>query len=162
MNWSCNTYECGMSHIQMSYVTCTNESCHPYECVMSHIRMSHVTLMNASRHTYEWVISHLSELRHTQTYSRVRGVGSGAHIWNDHVTPHIWMRHVTYTNESCHTYEWVMSHIRMRHVTHMNQSCHSHEWVAVLTAADFRNTWRICLFVRSRWLYGVASVSRID
>ena len=58
-------------------------------------------------------------------------------------------------NESCHTYEWVMSHILMSrvpqyewvmwhiwfinqvncpskdlsHVTHMNESCHTYEWV---------------------------------
>ena len=28
-------------------------------------------------------------------------------------------------NESCHTYEWVMSHIWMSHVTHTNKSCHT-------------------------------------
>ena len=41
-------------------------------------------------------------------------------------------------NESCHTYEWVMSHIWMSHVTHMNESCHiymneschTYEWVS--------------------------------
>ena len=32
-------------------------------------------------------------------------------------------------NESCHTYEWVMSHIWMSHVTRMNKSCHTYEWV---------------------------------
>ena len=32
-------------------------------------------------------------------------------------------------NESCHTYEWVMSHIWMSHVTHMNESRHTYEWV---------------------------------
>ena len=50
-------------------------------------------------------------------------------------------------NESCHTYEWVVSYIWMSHVTHvnednspqshtwmshvarMNESCHTHEWV---------------------------------
>ena len=28
-------------------------------------------------------------------------------------------------NESCHTYEWVMSHMWMSHVTLMNESCHT-------------------------------------
>jgi len=42
---------------------------------------------------------------------------------------HVWMNHVTHTNESCHTYEWVMSQMRMSHVTHMNESCHTYEWV---------------------------------
>ena len=32
-------------------------------------------------------------------------------------------------NESCHTYEWVMSRVRMSHATHMNESCHTHERV---------------------------------
>ena len=29
--------------------------------------------------------------------------------------PHIWTRHATFMNESCHTYKWVMSHTRMSH-----------------------------------------------
>jgi len=32
-------------------------------------------------------------------------------------------------NESCHTYERVMSHIWMSHVTRANESCHAYEWV---------------------------------
>jgi len=32
-------------------------------------------------------------------------------------------------NESCHTYEWVISHIWMGHVTHINDSSHTYEWV---------------------------------
>jgi len=42
---------------------------------------------------------------------------------------YICMSHVTHMNESCHTYEWVMSHIRMSHVTHMHESYHTYEWV---------------------------------
>jgi len=47
----------------------------------------------------------------------------------------VYMSHVavakdnTCMNESCHTYEWVMSHIWMSHVTHMNESCHTCEYV---------------------------------
>ena len=56
------------------------------------------------------------------------------------------MSHVAHTNESCYTYECVMSHIWTTslskcklwlvvshiwrsHVAHMNQSCHTYEWV---------------------------------
>jgi len=39
------------------------------------------------------------------------------------------MSHVTHMNESCHTYEWVMSRIWMSHVTHMNESWHTYEWI---------------------------------
>jgi len=35
----------------------------------------------------------------------------------------------TYMNESCHTYEWVMSHIWTSHVTHMDEPCHTYERV---------------------------------
>jgi len=48
------------------------------------------------------------------------------HEW---VMSHIWIRHVTRVNESCHTYEYVMSHIWMSHVTHTNTACHTGEWV---------------------------------
>ena len=41
----------------------------------------------------------------------------------------MWMSHVTLMDESCHTYEWVMSHSWMSHVTLMNESCQTHEWV---------------------------------
>ena len=42
---------------------------------------------------------------------------------------HIWISHVTHMDESCHTYEWVMSHIWMSHVTQVDESSHTYEWV---------------------------------
>jgi len=78
---------------------------------------------------------------HTQTRIYV-GFAAGIYLM-----PHERMSHVTYMNESCYTYEWVMSHIQwvishtwmshvthmdelwMSHVTHMNESCHAYEWV---------------------------------
>jgi len=42
---------------------------------------------------------------------------------------HITIRHVTHTNESCHTYQWVMWHISMSHVTHINESYRTSQWV---------------------------------
>ena len=47
------------------------------------------------------------------------------------VISHVWTSHVTRTNESCHTYEWVMSHEWMSHVTRINESCHT--YISVLT-----------------------------
>jgi len=55
--------------------------------------------MNESCHTYEWVMSH------------------------------IWMSHITHTDELCHTCKWIASNIRMDHITHINGSCHRYEWV---------------------------------
>jgi len=46
-----------------------------------------------------------------------------------HATRVVWMSHGTHTNESCHTYEWVMPHLWMSHGTHTNESCHTHKWV---------------------------------
>jgi len=42
---------------------------------------------------------------------------------------HVWMSHVTHMNDSCHTYEWIMTNIWMRHVSNLNESCHTYEWV---------------------------------
>ena len=54
----------------------------------------------------------------------------------ERVMSHPWMSHVTHVNESCHTCERVMSHIWKSHVTHTNESCHTsnesyhtYEWV---------------------------------
>jgi len=45
------------------------------------------------------------------------------------VMSHIWMSHVAHRNESCRTYERVMSHIWTSHVAHMNKSRHTYAWV---------------------------------
>ena len=50
---------------------------------------------------------------------------------------HIWMSHVTHMNESCHTYQRVISQIWMSHDPHMHKSYHTYvskswhtyEWV---------------------------------
>ena len=58
------------------------------------------------------------------------------------VMSHILMSHVTHMNESCCTYEWIMSHIWMSHVAHMNESYHtyervmSHTWMSHVTHKD--------------------------
>jgi len=57
------------------------------------------------------------------------------------VSPHVWMCHVPRMDETCHTYEWVISHINtqvsshlkesvwMCHVTCIYEKCHTYEWV---------------------------------
>jgi len=75
------------------------------------------------------------------------------------VMSYIWMRHITHTNaschtyeyvrastdvnvrvsdESCHTYECVMSYMWMFHVTHTNASCHTYECVGASTDVNVR------------------------
>jgi len=163
VNESCHTYEWVISHIWTIHVTHMNESYHTHKLVMSHLWTSHVTHTNESCHTYEWVSSsflalslsltlcvhvclffpphasfHTSPLPASFSCSRqVLCPWSKSHVTHkneschtyDWVVSHIWMSHSTHMNESCHTYEWVMSHIWMSHVTHMNESCHTYEWV---------------------------------
>jgi len=74
----------------------------------------------------------------SQTHNRPGKCQRNTSEW---VTPHIWICHVKHMNESCHTYERVMSqthdmpgvvstqHIQIRNAIHMNESCHTHEWV---------------------------------
>jgi len=50
-------------------------------------------------------------------------------------------------NESCHTYEWVMSHIWMSHVTHTNESCH----IRMSHATHTNKSWNTYEWVMSRW-----------
>jgi len=55
--------------------------------------------------------------RHSCTYDTFICVTSPVHV-----------------NESCHTYECVMSHIWMTHSKHMNGSCHTHEHLSMCVA----------------------------
>jgi len=107
MNESCRTCECVMSHIWMSHVAHVNASWRRYECVMLHTWMSHVTHMNESRPTYGWVTPHICNTNKATVRPE-----------NEWVTSHIPKSHVRYMNESCHTYECIMS----------LESCHTHEW----------------------------------
>jgi len=71
---------------------------------------------------------------------------------NDSCLPAL-LRHVTHMNESCRTYEWVMSHIWMSHVTRMNESCHTYEWFMSRTWMDYNTlmneSWHIYEWVTS-------------
>jgi len=55
------------------------------------------------------------------------------------------MSHVSRMNESCLTYEWVMSHVWMSHVSRMNESCltyervMSHVWMSHLSRFPVTN-----------------------
>jgi len=123
-NESCHTYERVMSHTWMSHVTHMNESCQIYKWVISHIWMSHVTHTNESSHTYEWVVSQVCSLSSFCLCVCVCVcVGGCVHefVRTKQESHHVEMRHLAY--------EWVMSHMWMRHVTHVNETCHKCECV---------------------------------
>jgi len=91
-------------HIWMSHVT--------YEWVMSHMNEScHIWMSHV---TYECVTSHMNEsrsvwMRHVTRGWIVSHMNTSCHVWIRHVT-YKCSTYVTHVNESCHTYEWVMSH----------------------------------------------------
>ena len=100
--------------------------------------------MNMSRHTNEYVgwhvcmsdapqiLSHATQTNYSQVsfgMSHVTHMNESCHTY-EWVVSHIWMRHVTNTNELCHTYERVISHVGMRHVTHRNVTWTT-QWLCV-------------------------------
>jgi len=82
-----NIWMSHVSHICMSQVSCTNESC--------------FTHINESCPPYEWVNSHVqsvaSQAVTVYTQQSLRNVTVVCHV------SHIWVSHVSHTNESCLT-----------------------------------------------------------
>jgi len=97
--------------------------------------------------TYVYVDTHTHAQIHTHLYSPC--FYNSVNIWFSHklkmiscwysrraldieqVTPvasHIPMSHNSCTNESCHSFVWVVSLRWMSHVTRGNELCHMYEW----------------------------------
>jgi len=97
------------------------------------------------------------------------------------------MSHVAHMNESCRTYEWVMSHIWMSHVAHMNESrrtydscrtyllmmsgkwmshvTHTHELamshISMSHVTHMNESYQTCEYVTSRaWMSHVARLNK--
>jgi len=105
---------------------------------------SHVPNSNALHRTHQCVMAQTQDSKPALSHPIIEVVVS--HIPKSHVPhwvmSHISMRHVPHINESCPTYQsvvsptescltWhcVMSHISMRHVPHINESCPTYQWV---------------------------------
>jgi len=128
--------EWGMSHIWMSDVTHMNESCYTYEWVIPHVwrshsfevawfgkagaQMSHVAHVNSSCHACEWVMSRMW-MNHVcaHIFVRIYRYSFAAQKWG--CMSNIQMRHVTHTQKTWHTHEWVMLHIWRSHVSHKKE-----------------------------------------
>jgi len=84
----------------MSHVTFTNESCHAHKLARTQAHTSH-----KHAQTNNWATSHsrTSHMSCARTCSH-----AGRWISSTHTSG--WMRHVTPTNKSCHTFECVTSH----------------------------------------------------
>jgi len=69
--------------------------------------------------------------------SRHGGLTPSYHNMSKWNMSHTWMSHATHTNESCHRCKRVIPRLWMSHFTrvneschvHMNESCHTYEWV---------------------------------
>jgi len=102
---------------------------------MPHTWLRHVTHVTESRHTCDWVMSHLSIATFTNCESKKPNLRELCHIWN-WVMSHMWLSHVTYVTESCHTCDVSPSPIVNtthqsceRYATFVTESCHTCDWV---------------------------------
>jgi len=97
----------------------------------THVYVGHDSFMCGT-----WLMDmHDTRLIHTRVHAADRGLicmrdMTDSYLGHDSFTcvTFKFMSPVTHMNESCHTYEWVLSHTGMSPVTHTNESCHTHEW----------------------------------
>ena len=119
---SCHTYEWVMSLVRMSHVTDINEPCHTWEWVMSQTRVSHGTNTNGSCQTDGWVkwhtwIGHMTDM----DVAHHKGGGWGTWSSTNVLKACGGVSGERYLDESCQTWESVLSHIGMSYVIY--------EWV---------------------------------
>jgi len=150
MNESCHT--CGWTRISGDFLVSMATAVFHTICIYQiiHERVtSHVPHMNESHYSGGIGFSKIfpaavaTAIRHTICMYR---------CIHECITSHIWNSHVTYMNEPCHMYEWVMSHVWMnrifkdipvavataiRHAICMYQCIHkyiiSHAWMSHVT-----------------------------
>jgi len=118
--------------------------------------VGHDTHMNESCQTHQWIMtnSHDKQTNHVKHISGswrivmtnkwiryvIFALDAESGSWhtqmrvmshNEWLMSHTNAGHVTYTDQSYHTHEYVrvMLHTQINHVTHMNISCHSDKWV---------------------------------
>ena len=119
----CHANEWVMSHIWMSHVTHTNEPCRTYGwgTDSTNIKESRTNIhYPPSMVSHTWVSIIKSRMQHVWTCGCVTLINKSQA--NIHHPPcnmsHIQVSHITHINESCHTYDWVMSHTWISHTLH--------------------------------------------
>jgi len=161
-------YEWVMSHIHVSESchTHASESCHTHVWVVSRSmnrKRDHMKRESAPKFSYKWVMSHIwashltqiweSHVTHTRASHVIRMYESCQAVWIEReIAENVSPRNIIRTNESCHTYEWVISHIYewvMSHIhvseschTHASESCHTHVWV--MSRSMHQTCHRLC------------------
>jgi len=137
MNVSCHIHAWVMPRIWMSLVTRMNPNGPSGSIPRKATSMSHVTCMRISHVTHMnvwWFMAHIWMYGESWYMYECMSHGTYMNVW--WIMVHIWMFHGTCVNESCyimnrsrHIWESTMSHKRMSHVNHLNESCHTYEWV---------------------------------
>ena len=126
MKESCHTYEGVMSHIWRRHVTRMNESYiwMPHSCVTWPIHTYGMT------HSYMTWLIHIRGMKAWLIHIWYDSFILATHEW---VMPFIWMSHVTYENIMSYmwhdNYDWFIYDMTHSYLSHMNESCHSYEWV---------------------------------
>jgi len=95
-------------------------------------------------------VTRISSSEQRNIMSHVAHTNESCHTY-EWVVPQIWTRQVIHMNGSCHTYEWVMAHIWMSHVTHTNETCLIYEWVRHVTRicpSKQRHTYWVMLHIQ--------------
>ena len=101
--------------------------------LLSHISMRHTALCTSRMYTsLLWIYMSLLWMYTSLLWFVLSLLWFFWSLLRDRCLFYGYMRHIalcTSMNESCHTYEWVMSHVWMSHVTHTHESWHAYEWV---------------------------------
>ena len=92
-----------------------------YMCDMTHLYAWRAWFMCVT-HSYVW-LDYVCHQRDSNANNHPYTMNESCHTY-ERVMSHTWISHATHLN---HTYEWVMSQTWMSHVTHMNESCHTYE-----------------------------------
>ena len=104
------------SHIYVIYIR--PQVAHSYSIDRRVIWLIH---MCDTTHSYVW--------RDSFTYTYTWLIHTGRAFVFDRQGAWCVDKTVTHVNESCRTYEWVMSHIQMGDITPTNELCHTYAWV---------------------------------
>ena len=126
---------------------------HAHKGVGSRVFLSHVTRVNevwkrslACSNWYTCILFDCctgSAGTHTPR-SHVTRMNESCYTYEWVMSHVVWMSHVARMNKSCHTYAWAVSHAWMRHVTSMNQTCHTYEWVMSHVWMGYLHTHESC------------------
>jgi len=122
MNKFWNPHGWGTSYIGINRWTHV-DTCHcPDAWIPSHVETSHVAYMDESLNTYGWGTSYIGITRSTHVDTCYRP--------NTWIMSCTWISHGTHDlNELWHTYIWAISHTRTNHITRTNKSRQTYEWV---------------------------------